>query len=234
MARATKADALETRARILDAAVDVFYARGVVNTSLEDIARAAGVTRGAIYWHFKNKADLFNAMCEQVHLPMEAIIDANVDANTEDPVGGIVNGLTEMLAQVTKVPRINKTIDIIFNKCEIVDPDDQIRVRENECRQMGRAQIEDLLRLAVSKQQLPADCDVQMCQIMLHAMVTGLLRDWFREPGVFDMALQAERILRACFVAMQLSPTLRAGESASDGKAVSQSSVQSAAVSAGC
>ncbi len=56
----TKQKAEETRQQILDAAVREFSAHGVSRTSLTDIAIAAGVTRGAIYWHFKNKVDLFN------------------------------------------------------------------------------------------------------------------------------------------------------------------------------
>lgn len=60
MARKTKEQAQETRLQILEAAVVEFSARGVSATSLTDIANAAGVTRGAIYWHFKNKVDLFN------------------------------------------------------------------------------------------------------------------------------------------------------------------------------
>ncbi|MDP1673909.1 MAG: TetR family transcriptional regulator, partial [Burkholderiales bacterium] len=57
MARRTKDEAVETRNQILDAAEKVFSARGVSRTSLADIAEAASVTRGAIYWHFKDKAD---------------------------------------------------------------------------------------------------------------------------------------------------------------------------------
>ena len=64
MARSTKEEALETRSRILDAAEEVFFTRGLAQSSLADVAVAADVTRGAIYWHFKNKSDLFEAMCE--------------------------------------------------------------------------------------------------------------------------------------------------------------------------
>ena len=71
MARRTKDEAVETRNQILDAAERIFGERGVSRTSLTDIAQAADVTRGAIYWHFKDKADLFNAMMERVTLPME-------------------------------------------------------------------------------------------------------------------------------------------------------------------
>ena len=58
MPRKTKEEAQETRQRILDAAERVFQMQGVSRTSLAHIADAAGVTRGAIYWHFRNKADL--------------------------------------------------------------------------------------------------------------------------------------------------------------------------------
>ncbi len=62
MVRRTKEDAQETRNRILDTAVEVFNRQGVAETSLNDIAREAGVTRGAIYWHFANKVSMFDAM----------------------------------------------------------------------------------------------------------------------------------------------------------------------------
>ena len=61
MVRRTKEDALETRKRILDAAVEVFNRLGVAQTSLNDVAKEAGVTRGAIYWHFTNKVAMFDA-----------------------------------------------------------------------------------------------------------------------------------------------------------------------------
>ena len=72
MARKTKEEALETRNAILDAAELVFHERGVSATSLAEIAEAAGVTRGAIYWHFVNKEALYDAMIQRVFAPVEA------------------------------------------------------------------------------------------------------------------------------------------------------------------
>jgi len=48
MVRRTKEEAEQTRDQILDAAEILFFERGVAHTSLEQIARAAGVTRGAV------------------------------------------------------------------------------------------------------------------------------------------------------------------------------------------
>lgn len=71
MVRRTKEEAQETRRQILEAAEQAFFERGVSRTTLADIAALAGVTRGAIYWHFSNKADLVQAMLDSLHEPLE-------------------------------------------------------------------------------------------------------------------------------------------------------------------
>src|SRR3546814_5584646 len=70
----TKADAARTRELLLDAAEELFLRKGVSRTSLEEIARAAGMTRGAVYWHFRNKCDLFQAMHQRVELPLDEML----------------------------------------------------------------------------------------------------------------------------------------------------------------
>lgn len=66
MVRRTKEEAQATRNLILDTAEVVFHERGVSRRTLNDIAQAAGLTRGAIYWHFQDKADFFNAMTQRI------------------------------------------------------------------------------------------------------------------------------------------------------------------------
>jgi len=60
--RRTKEEAAVTRATVLKAALSVFSAKGYAAATLDDVASAAKVTRGAIYWHFKSKADLYNTL----------------------------------------------------------------------------------------------------------------------------------------------------------------------------
>ena len=85
--RRTKAEAAETRAAILAAAERMFFEKGVANSKLEDIASAAGVTRGAIYWHFANKTDLFLELYNAVHLPRVNMLDLEAaGASGRDPL----------------------------------------------------------------------------------------------------------------------------------------------------
>ena len=69
MARKTKEDTQATREGILDAAEACFHEHGVARTTLEMIGARAGYTRGAVYWHFKNKSEVLAAIVERVHLP---------------------------------------------------------------------------------------------------------------------------------------------------------------------
>ena len=69
MARKTKEETLATRDGILDAAEACFQESGIANTSLEKIAARAGFTRGAVYWHFKNKGEILAAVITRCRVP---------------------------------------------------------------------------------------------------------------------------------------------------------------------
>ena len=66
MARKTKEETAKTREAILESALDLFNEKGYSGTTLNDIANRLTLTKGAVYWHFKNKQDLFNTLIEEV------------------------------------------------------------------------------------------------------------------------------------------------------------------------
>lgn len=209
MPRNTKEEALETRNRILDAAENVFYEKGVSNTSLDDIAKAASVTRGAIYWHFKNKSDLFVAMCERVHVPIEEMGQANAEESVADPLGDLRKGCIYLLKEAVSNPHSRKVFEIIFHKCELVEANEAISSKQRECFSRGTATIERILCNAVSKGQLPADLDTALAANLLHATLDGLLNNWLFTPGDFDLAGNAERLVDACLDNLRHATSLR-------------------------
>jgi TetR/AcrR family transcriptional regulator, acrAB operon repressor len=209
MARSTKEEALETRNRILDAAENVFHARGVAQTSLADIAQTADVTRGAIYWHFKNKSDLFDAMCERVRLPMEAMMEAVTRAGESDPLGNLHATCVFILTETARNPRSRKVFEIMFHKCEYVEDADPISTRVKAAGLKGYANIERALRDAIARGQLPPDLDAGLSCVALHAQLSGLLNNWLLLPDHFDLAADAERLIDACFDCLRYAPALR-------------------------
>src|SRR5690606_1835351 len=111
MARRTKEEAQATRIALLDAAEAVFQQRGVSRTTLADIAHAAGVTRGALYWHFKDKADIFNAMLDRVTSPMNAGWDSLKQAGA-DPLATWFSHLLHALYQIVHDPQTRRVLQI--------------------------------------------------------------------------------------------------------------------------
>jgi TetR/AcrR family transcriptional regulator, acrAB operon repressor len=209
MARATKEEALETRNRILDAAEDVFHANGVSRTSLADVAEAACVSRGAIYWHFKNKSDLFDAMCERVRLPMEDMAAAGKDAREADPLGQLRKACLFVLNEVRHNPHSRKVLGIVFHKCEFVEAAGPIVERQQDVFQRGRADIEHILRNAVNRRQLPADLDTGLASLMFQAQIDGLINTCLITPDSAALDGDAERLVDAAIELLRCAPSLR-------------------------
>jgi TetR/AcrR family acrAB operon transcriptional repressor len=212
MARSTKQEAQETRNRILDAAADVFHRKGVSGTSLADVAQEAGLTRGAIYWHFKNKIDLFTAMADRVRLPMEAMVEANPELEA-DPLGQLRSICVFVLQETARNPQSRKVFDIIFHKCEYLEDADPISQRQKECFRQGEANIETILRNACAKGQLPANLDTHLAGVVFHAALDGLMNNWLLAPENFDLAGNAERLIDACLDMLRCAGSLRNAES---------------------
>lgn len=122
MARKTKEEAERTRQQIIHAARQVFHECGVSRTSLEKIAEVAGVTRGAVYWHFANKADLFFAMREQASIPLITRLDDLLLAEgLPNPLDGIEQALQEFFRTLEGYPEVRQIFEIMVSRCEYVD-----------------------------------------------------------------------------------------------------------------
>ncbi|HDR8989393.1 TPA: TetR family transcriptional regulator [Burkholderia vietnamiensis] len=65
MARKTQEESLAIKHRILDAAELVLLEQGVAQTAMADLAEAAGMSRGAVYGHYRNKMEVCLALCDR-------------------------------------------------------------------------------------------------------------------------------------------------------------------------
>jgi AcrR family transcriptional regulator len=69
-----------TREALLTRCLHLFAARGFSSTSVDDVATAAGVTKGAIYWHFSSKEEIFHAILDRIRDRWLAIVHEPVSA----------------------------------------------------------------------------------------------------------------------------------------------------------
>ncbi|AUT58574.1 TetR family transcriptional regulator BpeR [Paraburkholderia terrae] len=210
MVRRTKEEAQETRTRILDAAEQVFSEKGVSRTSLADIAQTAGVTRGAIYWHFANKGELFTEMFDRVLLPLDELKAASVDPNEADPLGRLVDICTVCLRDTANDPHRRRVFDILFHKCEFVEEMGPVMARYQNTMRESLTSIQAGMRNAISKGQLPADMNVPVAASMVHAFISGSLKDMLFVPEVLDFGRHARQMVESMIDALR-SPALRMG-----------------------
>ena len=206
MARRTKEAAQETRNRLLDTAELVFNDKGVSRTSLAEIAEAAGLTRGAIYWHFKNKLDLFNAMMERVTLPMEEVIGEFGASDTDDPMGQIRSRSIAVLKNIEADPQIQRVFEIVTHKCEYVDEMAPLRDRNLEGRSDCVMHVEEGMRNAIKVGQLPKTVNPRLAAIGFHALMDGLIINWLLDPAYFSLGREAEKMMDIYFRGLAVKP----------------------------
>jgi len=177
--RRTKEDSEQTRLQILAAARHVFARQGVIRTTLGEIAKAAGVTRGAIYWHFANKTELFYAMREQVSLPMvDRTGFAWLPADTADPLGSIERFLRDILDLLRNDEATRQTWQILGFKCEYVgELERELDSHNTRCTELY-ASLTRVYRRAQRAGQLRNGLRPGMAALATCSFLVGLIRLW--------------------------------------------------------
>ena len=198
MVRKTKEDAELTRQGIIDAARTVFLARGVSRSTLEHIATEADVTRGAVYWHFKNKTEIFHAIRDQVFLPLIDRMDDTLTVESkDDPLTQIENSLCDTIKELNENTQMQQTYEIMMIKCEYVDEFATVLQQIlNNCSNITekiqlayeRAKVQNLLAGSHSPRALALDT---------HLFFSGLLHMWVKDFDGSKFRFQATELIKS-------------------------------------
>ncbi len=206
MVRRTKEDALATRHRLLDAAEILFLAKGVSHTSLQDIAREAQATRGAVYWHFKDKADLFNAMVDRVTLPLEASLEFLAHDEPAKPLAHICSATRQALLRIATDPQTRRVFEVATLKVEYIDELQAIRQRHLRVRDSFLEQIQSSLRSAALSQTTALRLPPAAAAQGLHALIDGLIQNWLVDKDAFDLVEVGEQVMLVYLTGLGLKP----------------------------
>jgi TetR/AcrR family acrAB operon transcriptional repressor len=197
MPRRTKQEAQATRDHLLDTAEIVFQRRGVSRTSLSELAAAAGVTRGAIYWHFEDKADLFNAMMSRVTLPMEKALDCCSEGLPDNMLDQLRSAFDGVMHKLVTDPQVRRVFEIAIHKVEYVDELSGVRDRHLASRNDCLVNVGRALAIAIERGQISSRMSPQAAAIGLHALIDGLVQNWILDPLAFDLQAIGRQALDA-------------------------------------
>lgn len=209
MVRKTKEETLATRNQLLDAAEIVFYEKGYAHTTLMDIANHVGMTRGAIYWHFKNKVDLFEAMVDRVRTPLDALAEEPADENEAEPLTKMREFSIQFLKDVCQDEQRRRVFTILFHRFEINGEVSELEQRQQVAFCECTDRIQRGLINAVKKGQLPDDLDTKKAALLKHGYFAGMLNNWLFMPDLFDLNEMAESIVDNYLYMLKHSPFLR-------------------------
>nr|WP_106420531.1 TetR family transcriptional regulator [Salinicola tamaricis] len=205
MPKRTKAEAEATREALLDAAEIVFLERGVSRASLEQIARQAGMTRGAVYWHFKNKSDLFHAMLDRVKMPLRQLLDDVEDPERPHaPLTSLRLACLHALERLQR-PRSQRVHTILFHRCESSGDIDMLGLQSQLAQECYDTMVERLEQ-AQRDGALGKDVAPEIACRMLMSMFGGLMHDWLRDPTQYPLAEIGTRMIETFFARIARLP----------------------------
>lgn len=212
MAKRTKADALKTRQHLIETAIIQFATRGVGNTTLNDIADAAQVTRGAIYWHFDNKTQLFNELWQQQPPLRDLIQDRLTSYAGDNPLQQLRGKLIAALQYIAEIPRQQALLQILYHKCEFHEG----MISEQEIREkigFGQNGLRDALQASMAEGLISRTLDLDVVLIIIHASFSGIVNNWLMNSARYNLYQQApalvDNVLRMLIPdgnVMQLTP----------------------------
>jgi len=207
--RRTKAEAEQTRKAVLAAAIKVFLKRGIARATFEEIARAAGVTRGAIYWHFRDKPEIFRALEERANFPKDevaAALEYRLAADpTLDPLDELANTIGDALRALGSDVERRRILTIFWFRCEYVDemlPALQRRQRADAAMQK---QLRAIMGLATARGRLAPEWSADMAARALFLLLDRSVEDWLRMPGEFQLEAETMPLVRAFIRAVSVA-----------------------------
>lgn len=194
--RKTKEDADATKQAILDAAILLFSEHGVAKTSLEKIAKQAGVTRGAVYWHFASKQDIFEALHDQLHSPFIQTIVDGLPSNESNPIESLELVCSNILKELETDSSKQKIATLFFLRCDYSGEFAESKIRFNRKKKLKHASLARYFDQAIKQGLISQDTDASLLTIGLSAYLRGIAVEYLEEPGAFSMQKNAAPLIQ--------------------------------------
>lgn len=191
--RRTKEQAEQTRQTLLEAALSIFSQKGYATTTLEDVAQEAGVTRGAIYWHFGSKAELYAALLDTYSARASDIVQAEI-AEGGSLVDILRRVFIRLLTAVEGDPSLRAVMEINLLKTEYSPELSGTLAKQIENGRALLAGIAQAMAGGIAAGELRADLDPEDMARAFIAFQNGVLQLWLMDQAAFGLGEQAPHL----------------------------------------
>jgi TetR/AcrR family acrAB operon transcriptional repressor len=201
--RKTKEDADITKQSILDAAIVMFSEYGVAKTSLDKIAKAANVTRGAVYYHFSSKQEIFEALHEQLHTPFIHTITEGIASFNANAMIQLQEICTKLLIELEENQTKKKIATLFLLRCDYSGEFAQTKERFNERKKRKLIALSKYFDKAIEQGIFPKDTDAMLLAIGISAYLRGIAIEYLEDPDAFSMNDNAAKLIGMYFGRLQ-------------------------------
>lgn len=207
MARRTKEEAEQTRQALLDTALRLFSERGIGQTSLKDVAAETGVTHGALYWHFKNREDLVQALYERSRLPLDELHLEQMQAARQDSIKALGNFLLHWCQLLTEEGPHGQ-IWQVFHRGSAQVPElqglrDEIAQEHEEWRDRISVFIKSARKQKQIRLKTKDKSDLEAAAANLMVLVFGLIDSQVTAPGLVEPENTFKPVIRTYLKGLQ-------------------------------
>lgn len=189
--RRTKEDAALTRALLLGAALTCFQEKGYVSTTLDDIAKKAGTTRGAIHWHFGNKAQLFNTMVRECYA-QAATIFQEAFALGESPLQQLRRFLIRWITYAEEDSDFRAVLELLQLKTELVPELAEGMQEKIQGMRASRDMLASLIERSIAAGEIRPEISAQTAALAALGMANGISSLWLMDPTSIELKVVAQ------------------------------------------
>jgi TetR/AcrR family acrAB operon transcriptional repressor len=186
----TKEEAAQTRQDLLDAALETFSQQGYEAARLQDIAKAAGVTRGAIYHHFGSKVELFNTLMDEASAQESGAVEAAIAEG-----GSLVEIMARILAYSLALIEEDERLRQIFELSLFKTGDDpelaEVRRQRVEQTELLVNSTASIMAQGIANGELRRDLNPHIVARAFIAYQNGVATLWLTDRRAFSLRKQA-------------------------------------------
>ncbi len=181
--RRTKEEAIQTKESLLDAALAVFLAKGYSAATLQDIAEYADLTRGAVYWHFNGKDDIYRELYERAHRMDTAIFD-QIESLGSGPFEKLRELMHSLIRNIYLDKRYSDYIELTTFRIEYAEFE-SINAEKSSTNSFAAAVMESLAQEAIEAGAISSRVPPEQIAKTLLLYVVGVCRLKFTARELF-------------------------------------------------
>jgi len=184
--RRTKEEAEETKKKIVEAAVELFEINGYEATRIEDVADKVGLTRGAVYWHFKSKIDLYEYILTMFEKRLDRLIEESLQETTS-PASRLRWLIVNMITRQEILVGFRQMKMVTISNLRVIKTSDILQKRGEKAADKYMKVLGQIITDGIAAGEIRKDVNPVHAAWLTAFFVAGAIGINMHKPGFIDL-----------------------------------------------